>query len=342
MIRIALNGFGRIGKTFVRTIIQDSQASKYIQLVAINIGPSDPAAAAYAFKYDSIMGTYPGTVELQGNSLVIDGTVIQLFAHPDVLQLPWAVLDIEWVVEASGKFTKREQAELHRQAGARKVLITAPAHGEDITIIPGVNDAFYNPHDHTIVSLGSCTTNALMPTLKILHDNFMITYGIMSTTHAYTNSQKLLDVDPVSKDMRKSRAAGLNIVPTSTGAMRSLPRVIPGLANKIVGNAMRVPVAIVSLLEVTFVAEKSFNHDLINQVFSEAARGPLKNFVAVTRDQVVSIDFKGSSYSVTIDTLLTTVSGPLGKVYGWYDNEWGYSCRLKDFLTQRIEQERVL
>lgn len=330
MIRCAINGFGRIGKTLLRSIMRDQNARKNIQIVAINIGPCKPDLVAHSFKYDTLMGTYQGTVRLETGYLIVDDVRIQILAEPDPAKLPWKQLTIDWVAECSGHFTTREGASKHLSAGAQKVLISAPATGEDINIIPGVNQAFYDASKHSLVSLGSCTTNALVPTVYLLDQAFDIKQGFMTTTHAYTNTQALLDID--IGDARRNRAAALNMVPTTTGAVAVVGRIIPKLNGLIDGHSIRVPIGKVSLLDFCFVAGKPLSVQAINTMFSDAARGPLKGIVDVSTEPLVSSDFSGNGCSVIIDTELTRVVGPVGKVFGWYDNEWGYSERLKDFL----------
>jgi glyceraldehyde 3-phosphate dehydrogenase len=331
MVTVAINGFGRIGRSFLRTFLCDHQAQKKLNIVAINIGQAALEETALLFKYDTIMGTYPASVSFENNELIIDTKRIRIVAQKDPQRLPWKELAVDWVVDASGHFTHRKDALLHIQAGARNVLITAPAKDEDVTIIPGVNDAAFNPILHHIVSLGSCTTNAVIPTLKVIDDAFGIQYGCMTTVHAYTNSQVLLDRE--GEDIRRSRAAALNIIPTSTGAMNMITKIIPHLSNRIQTTALRVPVAIVSLIDLTFIAQKPVTCATINQAFSDAQKN-MPGIVAVSKEPLVSSDFKGNEHSVIIDSQLTAVSGTsMGKVFGWYDNEWGYSTRLKDFLT---------
>lgn len=330
MVNIAINGFGRIGRNFLRTLLLDTHAQKKLNIVAINIGPGSSDATALLFKYDTIMGTYPGNVTIEEHELVIDTTRIRIFSEKDPQKLPWKELAIDWVVEASGHFTHRQQALLHMQAGARNVLITAPAKDEDITIIPGVNDVAFNPAKHHIVSLGSCTTNALIPTLKIVDDTFGIEYGCMTTVHAYTNTQVLLDVE--GEDPRRSRAAALNIIPTSTGSATMITKILPHLDNRIQTTAIRVPVAVVSLIDLSFTAKKMVTIDSLNQAFAQA-KNSMPGIVAISNEPLVSADFKGNEHSVIIDTQLTAAVGThMGKVFGWYDNEWAYSTRLKDFL----------
>lgn len=334
-MKIAINGFGRIGKNFLRTILQNKETTRALQVVAINIGPSNPEFIEHLFKYDTIMGTYPRTVTLDDGYLIVDNQKIKILMQPDASKLDWKSLDIDWVVDCSGKFTKRADAEKHIKAGARYVLISAPAHDEDVSIIPGVNDAMFNKKKHKIVSLGSCTTNALLPMLKVLHESCGLQQGFMTTMHAYTNSQSLLDVD--GKDPRRARAAALNIIPTTTGASTMVAKIIPALQDKIKACAIRVPVGIVSLLEIVFYAQRSLTTDFINDAFKQASKKSLQGIVDITMEPLVSSDFKGTHYSVVVDGLMTNAMGSMGQVFGWYDNEWAYSLRLKDFLIA-VEQ----
>ncbi len=330
-MRIAVNGFGRIGKTFVRAFLADSQVGH--ELVAINVGKADKELAALAFKYDTLLGTYPGTVEYKDNTLIIDGSKkIALMSELEPEKAPWKALAIDWVVEATGHFTTREGAQKHILAGAKRVLISAPAHGDDVTIILGVNQEMYHP-SHTIVSLGSCTTNAVYPMLKVLKDSFGIEYAFMSTVHAYTNTQALLDVDPQKKDPRRSRAAALNIVPSSTGAMEVVSKVMPDLVGKLSGSSLRVPVGKVSIIDLTLHLSRPASVQEVNLAFEQAAKGDLSRIVGYSQEPLVSSDYAGNGHSVSIDSLLTQSMGSMVKVFGWYDNEWGYSCRLRDFLT---------
>jgi glyceraldehyde 3-phosphate dehydrogenase len=331
MLNIAINGFGRIGRNFLRAYLQDSQALEKMRVVAINIGPAHIDYVAYLFTYDTIMGTFKGDVRLEGDQLIIDGHSIKILTEKDPAQLPWKALNIDWVVECTGHFTKREGASKHLQAGAKKVLISAPAHGQDITIVPGINDQLFNAQTHNIISLGSCTTNAVTPMLKVMNDFFEIEHCLMTTIHAYTNTQVLLDVE--GEDERRSRAAALNVIPTTTGAMKVVTQVLPELAGRIEGLALRVPVANVSLVDLTVTTKKEVTAQSINQVFIDASRGALKNIVDFCALPLVSSDFIGNAHSVIIDSQLTMTTGKnMSKIFGWYDNEWGYSNRLKDFL----------
>ena len=330
-MRIAISGFGRIGRTFLRCILQDKSAHKKIEVIAINVGNSQPEFTAHMFKYDTLMGTFQGDVAVQGNELVIDGLRIKIVAELDPEKLPWRDLHIDWVVDCTGRFTDRDGAQKHITAGAKHVLISAPAHNEDIAIIPGVNEQLFNAAQHTIVSLGSCTSNAFMTTLKVLDDAFGIVRGFMTTTHAYTNTQVLLDVD--AKDLRFSRAAALNIIPSTTGASKMLSKILPHLAGNISAIATRVPVGKVSLIDLVFEAKKDLSVEKIHDAFKHASQTNMKNILALTMEPLVSSDFSGNPHSVIIDGLLTNINGSMGQVFGWYDNEWGYSMRMKDFLV---------
>ena len=328
--KIAINGFGRIGRTFLRTIMLDDQAQKELDVVAINVGPCFYENQDHFFKYDSLMGTFPGTVTFADSTLIINNKKIKILTEPDPKKIVWRDLGVEWVIESSGCFTSRECAQWHLNSGARKVVITAPAQDEDVTIIPGVNDYAYDPENHHIISLGSCTTNCFAPLVKVVDEAFGIISGMMNTIHAYTNDQVLLDVE--HKDPRRARAAALNIIPTHTGAAEVIFKIFPKLKDKLHASAIRVPVPKVSLLELFFVAEKSLSAQAINDAFYQAEKTTLSSIIHVTDKPLVSSDFSNTPYSAIIDTLLTHSMGNFGKVVGWYDNEWGYCCRIKDFL----------
>lgn len=331
-MKIAINGFGRIGRTFLRALLLDKIATKKIDVVAINIGPGDPDLIAHLFKYDSIMGEFEGQIKYdnKNNTLDINGYKIKIFQKLDPLQINWGDLNIDWVIESSGAFTKREKADLHLQSGAKKVLITAPATDEDITIIPGVNSAKYDPEKHNIVSLGSCTTNCFAPMVKVVKENFELVNGLMTTIHAYTNDQVLLDVE--HKDPRRARAAALNIIPTKTGADKVIIKIYPDLEGKLSGIALRVPTPIVSLTDFTFTTKENLTVEKINSAFENYSKNQLKNILQYCDKPLVSSDFKENSHSCIIDSLITRTVGKTSKIFGWYDNEFGYCCRLKDFL----------
>lgn len=331
MIRIAINGFGRIGRNFLRALAQDRKASDKVRVVAVNVGPADPEKIVHMFRYDTIMGTYPGRVEMKNGMLRVDDQEMEVIAQLDPEKAPWGKLNVDWAVECSGLFTHRDKAEKHRTAGAKRVLISAPAQHEDVTIIPGINDNDYKPDKDTIVSLGSCTTNAIVPMLRVLHDTFGVERGFMTSIHAYTNSQVLLDVE--KKDLRRGRAAALNIIPTSTGATKVLAKVMPELDGLIGGISVRVPIAKVSLIDLAFVAKKELSVEQMQVAFTAASEtNALQGILGVTNEPLVSSDYSGDPRSVVIDLPLLDVRGNIGKVFGWYDNEWGYSVRLKDFL----------
>jgi len=331
VINVAINGFGRIGRNFLRAVLKDENSSKKMRIVAINVGPANIDDVAHTFKYDTLMGTYPGDVRIKKNELRIDDHRINIVAKLDPGKIDWFSFGVDWVVDATGKFASKEGAMLHLVSGAKKVLITAPAKDADVTIIPGVNDGDYDKEGHNIVSLGSCTTNAVVPMLDVLHKSFGIKSGFMTTIHAYTNSQVLLDVE--RKDLRRARAAALNVIPTTTGATKVVGKVLPALDGLIGGVAVRVPVAKVSLIDLMFVAKKQLSVEAINKVFQEASQKHLKGIVDISMEPLVSSDYSGNDHSVVIDGLTTDARGDTGKVFGWYDNEWGYSVRLKDFLV---------
>lgn len=334
MIKIGINGFGRIGRTFLRTILQDKFAKDKIQVSAINTGNAKPENVSHMFKYDTIMGTYPHEVNMTDHSLKIDNNIIKIISECDPSQINWKNLDVELVVDCTGCFTDGKLAAEHLKSGAKFVIISAPAKNEDITIIPGVNDNLFDKNKHKIISLGSCTTNAFLPTLKVIHEEFTITSGLMTTTHAYTNSQVLLDVE--KNDLRRARAAALNIIPTTTGVAKLVGKIIPDLDNIVGATALRVPVGIVSLLDLSFTCKKTTTPQGINNAFIKASNNKLKGILDLTMEPLVSTDFKGNNNSVVIDGLLTQSANQMHKVFGWYDNEWGYSCRLRDFIKNHL------
>jgi len=330
-MNIAINGFGRIGRCFLRAVLLDPIASKKLNVAVINVGPCSIKNTAHTFAYDSVMGAYPGIVRMEGNILHIDNHEIEIIAEADPKNINWQQWDIEWVVESSGHFTHREKAELHiDKAGAKNVLITAPAKGDIVTIIPGINMQDYNTKKDHIVSLGSCTTNAVVPLLKVLHDVFTLEQAFMTSIHAYTNSQSVLDSQ--DGDVRKSRAAAINIIPTTTGASRVVTEVLPFMQNKFEGIAIRVPVAKVSLIDLVFHTKKELTVSAINENLEKAATKDFSKIVAFTKEELVSSDYVNNPHSVIVDGPLTSANGTMGKIFGWYDNEWGYSERLKDFL----------
>lgn len=334
-LNVAINGFGRIGKAFLKIIVEDKAAMQHIKIVAINVGPRSEQTdfsknVANFFKYDSTLGRFCGEVSYTNNTLIINKQEIKLFAEANPEKLPWKSLGIDWVIESSGKFTSGEKAALHIKAGSKKVLITAPATNEDVTIIPGVNDSKYDKEKHKIVSLGSCTTNCFAPIVKVLNENFALQQGFMTTVHAYTNNQALLDSE--ISGSRRDRAAGINIVPTSTGADKVIIKIYPELSGKLQSTAVRVPIALGSLIDFTFVTKNELSIEAINNAFKIASQKDLKGILHYETDPIVSSDSILTPYSCILDSLLTKANGNMGKVCGWYDNEYGYSCRLKDFL----------
>ncbi len=325
-IRIGINGFGRIGRNVLRASLGDPS----LQFVAIN-DLTDAKTLAYLLKYDSVHGTLTHRVEAKDNQIIVDGKPITVLAIKDPKELPWKDLGVDVVIESTGRFTDREGAGKHLSAGAKTVIISAPAKDPDVTIVLGVNDQTYDPKSHHIVSNASCTTNCLAPVAKVLMESFGIKHGVMTTIHSYTNDQQLLDLP--HKDLRRGRAAGMSLIPTSTGAAKALHLVIPQLKGKMDGLAIRVPTPNVSLVDLTVETEQDCDIAAVNAAFRKAADGPLKGILEYSEDPIVSIDKKGDPHSATLDAPLTTVIDKrLVKVTAWYDNEWGYSCRVRDLI----------
>jgi glyceraldehyde 3-phosphate dehydrogenase len=323
-MRVAINGFGRIGRNFFR-IANDVEG---IEIVAIN-DITDTKTLAHLLKYDSVHGIYDTEIKATEDSIVVNGKEIKITAIKDPAQLPWKDLNIDIVIESTGLFTKREDAQKHLEAGVKKVIVSAPAKNPDITIVLGVNQEAYDPANHNIISNASCTTNALAPVVKVLQKEFGIKYGYMITTHAYTNDQRILDLP--HKDLRRARAAAVNIVPTTTGAAKALGEVIPEVKGKLDGTARRVPVADGSLIDLTVVVEKETTVEEVNAAMKKYAEGEMKGILAYCEDPVVSSDIIGNPASSIFDSLLTQViGGNFVHVASWYDNEYGYSTRLKD------------
>lgn len=337
--RVAINGFGRIGRLFYRAALKDPDFQKNFEIVAVN----DLAKAdnlAYLLKYDSIHGTLPNNIRSEENKIYVDDTEIKVLSIPNPEELPWKDLNIDIVLESTGRFTNRPDAEKHLKAGAKKVVISAPAKNPDITIVLGVNHKLYDPSKHHIISNASCTTNAFAPTVKVLHDNFGVKRGLMVTVHAYTNDQRVLDLIH-RKDFRRGRAAGLSIIPTTTGAARAIGLVLPELAGKLDGMAMRVPVGDGSIVYFVTELEKEVTREDINNAFKEAAEGELKGILYYTEDPIVSQDIVGTTYSAIIDGLSTKVLGEKSnfvQVCTWYDNEMGFSHRLVDLMKLIAEK----
>jgi glyceraldehyde 3-phosphate dehydrogenase len=327
--KVGINGFGRIGRQVTKAIME--RADDALEVVAVN-DLTDAETNAHLFKHDSNYGAYPGTVEAQGDGLVIDGRSVKVLAERDPSRIPWGSLGVDIVVESTGLFTDAEKAGAHRTAGAKKVIISAPGKNEDVTLVLGVNEANYDPARHHIISNASCTTNCVAPVIKVLNDSFGITRGLMTTIHSYTNDQKILDV--FHKDLRRARAAALNMIPTTTGAAKVVGVVIPELKGKLHGMAIRVPTPTVSLVDFVADLERTVTVEEVNSAFSAAADGSLKGILQYCTEPLVSMDFKGSAYSAIFDSLSTMVlDGSMVKVLAWYDNEWGYSCRLADLAA---------
>jgi glyceraldehyde 3-phosphate dehydrogenase len=326
-IRVGINGFGRIGRQVVRAAMLQKAD---IQFVAIN-DLTDTKTLAHLFKYDSVHRTYKGDVRAGDGMITIDGSSVKVLAEKEPSKLPWKDLGVDIVLEATGRFTDATAAKKHIDAGAKKVIISAPAKGEDLTIVLGVNEQKYDAAKHHIVSNASCTTNCLVPMVKVVRDNFGFVRGSMVTVHSYTNDQNVLDLP--HKDLRRARAAAVSIIPTTTGAAKATALVIPELKGKIDGIAIRVPTPDVSLTDLTVVVEKAVTVEQVNDAFKKAAAGALKNILAYTDEELVSADYIGDPHSCIIDGKSTNVvDGLLIKVSGWYDNEWGYSSRCVDLI----------
>ena len=329
-IKVGVNGFGRIGRNFFRAILASESARANVEIVAIN-DLTDTATLAHLLKYDSILGPIGKSVTHTENSITVDGKTITVFAERDPGALPWSSVGAEIVVESTGIFTKGEQAKKHLVGGAKKVIISAPATDEDVTIVMGVNHDKYDPAQHTIISNASCTTNCLAPMAKVLQDNFGIERGMMTTIHAYTNDQVILDFP--HKDLRRARAAATSIIPSSTGAAKAISLILPELKGKLDGYAMRVPVPVGSVTDLSVELSREASVAEINGALKAAAEGPLKGILEYTEDPIVSADIVTNPHSCIVDSQLTKVIGTSVKVVGWYDNEWGYSNRLVDLVT---------
>jgi glyceraldehyde 3-phosphate dehydrogenase len=333
-IRVAINGFGRIGRNVLRAA--KKAGANDIDFVAVN-DLTDTKTLAHLLKYDSVHGTYVGTVEAREQSLVVDGDEVRVFAEKDPAALPWGDLGVDIVIESTGRFTNKADAEKHIQGGARKVIISAPAKNEDITIVLGVNEDKYDAASHHVVSNASCTTNCLAPVVKVLLDEFGFKRGLMTTVHAYTNDQNILDLP--HKDLRRARAAGMSIIPTSTGAAKATSLVIPEVKGKIDGTAFRVPTADVSVVDLTAELEKDVTAQQVNDALRAAAEGRMKGILGYEETELVSIDYTGNPHSSIVDAPSTNVVAGLVKVVAWYDNEWGYSNRCVDlarFMGERL------
>jgi glyceraldehyde 3-phosphate dehydrogenase len=327
--RVAINGFGRIGRQILRAAFEQGVAD--LEFVAVN-DLTDTRTLAHLFKHDSVHGAFDGTVEAAADGIHVDGTTIRVLADKDPATLPWKALGVDLVVEATGRFTDAAQARKHIDAGARKVVITAPAKGEDITIVMGVNSDKYDPSRHNIVSNASCTTNCLVPMVKVIRDTFGFRHASMTTVHSYTNDQHILDLP--HKDLRRARAAAVSMIPTTTGAAKATGLVIPEVKGRIDGISIRVPTPDVSLTDLVVEVERPTTIEAVNKAFRDAANaGPLHGFLAYSEEELVSSDYIGNPYSCVLDAKSTNViDGTMVKVAGWYDNEWGYACRCLDLL----------
>jgi len=328
-IKVALNGFGRIGRIVTRRVAEEWNNGEF-ELVAIN-ARANVSTLAHLFKYDSAYGKFNGTVEALDDALVINGKTIKVLAESDAKNLPWGEMGVDIVIESTGAYTKREKAMEHIQAGAKKVIITAPGVDEDVTIVMGVNEDIYDSANHVIISNASCTTNCLAPVAKVLDENFGIEYGLMTTVHSYTNDQRILDKS--HKDLRRARSAAESIIPTTTGAAKAVGKVLPQLKGKLNGFALRVPTPTVSITDLVCTFKKEVTTEAINAALKEASEGSMKGILGYSEEPLVSIDYKGDDRSSIVDALSTMVMGDkMAKVVAWYDNEWGYSCRTLDLV----------
>jgi glyceraldehyde 3-phosphate dehydrogenase len=331
-IKVGINGFGRIG----RNIMRAAMAHKDIDIVAVN-DLTDAATLAHLLKYDSILGNLPAAIAAAGDRITVNQDQFQVLAIKDPAQLPWKDLGVDLVIESTGKFTKRDDAAKHLAAGAKRVMITAPAKGPDVTVVMGVNHEQYDPAKHQIVSNASCTTNCLAPVAKVLHESFGIRKGWMTTIHAYTNDQQLLDLP--HKDLRRARAAALSMIPTTTGAASAVGEVLPALKGKLDGISVRVPTPNVSMVDLTALLDRQTSAEELNAAFKTAASGAYKGIIEFVTEPLVSIDFRGNPHSAMIDAPYTKVmDGDFAKVVAWYDNEWGYSSRCVDLLRYMADR----
>lgn len=332
MTKVGINGFGRIGREVFRVAFNNPE----VEVVAVN-DLTDSATLAHLLKYDSVHGTFPHEVEADGDCIVVDGKKVKVFASPDPAKIPWGEVGAEIVIESTGRFTEGAKAKAHLEAGAKKVIISAPAKGEDITIVMGVNEDKYVAAEHNIISNASCTTNCLAPFTKVLMENFGIESGLMTTVHSYTNDQRILDLP--HKDLRRARAAACSIIPTTTGAAKAVALVLPELKGKLNGFAMRVPTPNVSITDLTVLLQKDTTAEEINAVLKEAAEGKLKGIMGYSNLPLVSRDYNGCPLSSIVDGLSTMMVGPrMAKVVSWYDNEWGYSNRVVDLACYIAKQ----
>ncbi len=338
-LRLAINGFGRIGRHTLRAFFKNPEAQRIFEVVAVN-DLTDSKTLAHLFKYDSVHGKWDGEVSATDGGIKVDGREVRVLAEKDPANLPWRSMGVEYVVESTGLFTEREGAMKHVTAGARKVLISAPAKGHDVMVVPGVNMEKYDPTKHNIVSMGSCTTNSLAPMVKVLQDAFGIKRGYMTTVHAYTNDQRILDLP--HKDLRRARAAALSTIPTSTGAAKAIGEVVPEVAGKMDGIAMRVPVADGSVTDLASELNREVTRDEVNNAFKEAANGRMMGVMEYTEEPLVSADIVGNPHTCIIDGGLTMVLGgksSLVKTFAWYDNEWAFSVKMIELLVHMAKKE---
>jgi len=335
MTKVAINGFGRIGRVYLRAVLERHPD---LEIVAVN-DLADPQMNAHLFKHDTNYGNFKGKVSATADSLTIDGRRIKVLQEKDPANLPWKALGVDIAIESTGFFTDGTKAKAHLEAGARKVIISAPAKNEDITVVLGVNERTYDPEKHHIISNASCTTNGLAPVAKVLNDSFGIEKGFLTTIHSYTNSQRT--VDTAAKDPRDARAAGENIVPAETGAAKAVALVIPELKGKFTGMAFRVPTPTVSVVDFTATLGRDVTKDEVNAAFRDAAGGAMRGIMSYTEEPLVSSDLKGDEHSTIVSGLDTIVLGNMVKIVSWYDNEWGYACRLADitaFIASKLRQ----
>ena len=326
-IKVGINGFGRIGRNVLRASLQDSN----LEFVAVN-DLTDPKTLAHLLKYDSVLGNLPNKVSAGADSITVDGKTIKVFKEKDPAALPWESVGVQVVIESTGRFTDAHDAKKHLRGPVKKVIISAPAKNEDVTLVLGVNQDKYDPAKHNVISNASCTTNCLAPIVKVVHDEFKIISGTMTTIHSYTNDQVILDFP--HKDLRRARAAALSMIPTSTGAAKALKLVIPDMAGKLDGFAIRVPTPNVSVVDLVAIVEKKATKEEVNAALKRASEsGSLKGYLGYEENELVSSDFKGDSRSSIVDSPSTLVVGNLVKVVSWYDNEWGYSCRVRDLIN---------
>jgi len=331
-IKVGINGFGRIGRLAFRAFLQNSESpsGERYEVVAVN-DLTDSAHLAHLLKYDSVHGVLPNEVGAEGENLFVDGRPVRVFRESDPGKIPWSDLKVQLVIESTGRFEDKEKASLHLNGTVRKVIISAPSPNPDCTIVMGVNEAIYDPKKHSVISNASCTTNCLAPVTKVLEDNLGIEKGFMTTVHSYTNDQKLLDLP--HKDLRRARAAGVSMVPTTTGAAKAIGLVLPHLKGLLDGMSIRVPTPDVSLNDLTIIVKRDTTVEEINGLFREAAKGPMKGILAYSELPLVSVDYLGNSHSSIVDGLSTKVIDKrMVKVLAWYDNEWGYSCRVRDLV----------